>query len=521
PRYQAMYSMLFAALLALASAQQNIKDPIADFCRRHKQQTCMIDSKLYIDGGMVYYGGDKNNASRPLTETDTWLLWQETLDVRNEFAFPIQHANLSKDATVPSVSGGVLWPDEANKLFYLFGGEYPDADELRTPDTQGFTLWLYDTVYNTWNRSTSDASQARIKWPAFGSGTVTDDGVAYWYGGYLTEKSDSSFRGSDFMLNNLISYDMNTRRWSNNTWDQTRRAEGSLHYIPASEGGMLLYFGGVETNRTSGQVVYVSASLHDQIHLFDLANSRWYTQTASGDVPKARRAFCAGVVWAEDQSSYNIYLFGGIGPDGAGLGDVYVLSVPSFQWTLIWPLPQWATFPGGRGWSSCDVFRGNQMMIIGGDFTNSSIPDCDVPKIGGQHALVLGQENVELDTWWHAPLDNITGYRVPDQIVGKIGGNVDGHATATAPVSGWDREAKNMGIYLKTSFVAKERSATRAIPIGSSSTTSTSRPEPGAASKGSNAGAIAGGTIGGIIGLFAIIAFVFLCLHRRKRKQNA
>ena len=62
------------------------------------------------------------------------------------------------------------------------------------------------------------------------------------------------------------------------------------------------------------------------------------------------------------------------------------------------------------------------MMIIGGDFTNSSISDCDVPKIQGQHALVLGQENVEYGAWWHAPLDNITGYRVPDQIVKKIGG---------------------------------------------------------------------------------------------------
>lgn len=50
-------------MLAVAVAQLNIQDPIADFCRRHKQQTCMIDSKLYIDGGMVYYGGDKNNDS--------------------------------------------------------------------------------------------------------------------------------------------------------------------------------------------------------------------------------------------------------------------------------------------------------------------------------------------------------------------------------------------------------------------------------------------------------------------------
>ena len=162
---------------------------------------------------------------------------------------------------MPSVSGGVLWPDQANKLFYLFGGEYPNVDELRTRDTQGFTLWFYDTIYNTWNRSASDASQARIKWPAYGAGAVTDEGVAYWYGGYLTENSDSSYRGSDFMMNNLISYDMNTRRWNNNTWDQTRRAEGSLHYIPASEGGMLVYFGGVETNRTGGQTTFVSSYL--------------------------------------------------------------------------------------------------------------------------------------------------------------------------------------------------------------------------------------------------------------------
>ncbi|KAJ4346649.1 uncharacterized protein N0V89_010580 [Didymosphaeria variabile] len=412
-----MIYALISAVLAVAAAQQNIKDPVDDFCRRHRQQTCVIDSKLYIDGGMVYYGGSKSNDSVP--EQNTWLLWEDTADVKNDLAFPYQHANLTKEATVPSVSGGVLWPDTANKLFYLFGGEYPSTDDLRTRDTQGFTLWFYDTIYNTWNRSASDASQASINWPAFGAGTVTDEGVAYYYGGYLTEKSDSSWRGGDFMLNNLISYDMNTRRWNNNTWDQTRRAEGSLHYIPASEGGMLDYFGGVETNSTGGEITYANMR---NVHLFDLANSRWYTQTATGDVPKARRGFCAGVVWAEDQSSYNIYLFGGLGSDGAGLGDLYVLSIPSFQWTLIWPTPQWATFPGGRGRSSCDVFNGNQMMIIGGDFTNSSISDCDVPKIGGQHALLLGQENVELDTWWHAPLDNITGYRVPDQLVEKIGG---------------------------------------------------------------------------------------------------
>lgn len=138
------------------------------------------------------------------------------------------------------------------------------------------------------------------------------------------------------------------------------------------------------------------------------------------------------------------YLFGGFGsPNGTGLGDVYVLTLPSFQWILvsehfiniiytylfrkIWPTPQQTVFPGGKGWSSCSVFRDSQMIIIGGYLTNTSKTDCDVPNIGGQHGLLLGQEHIEQGTdgkpaWWHAPMDNVTGYRVPDQIVARIGG---------------------------------------------------------------------------------------------------
>jgi uncharacterized glyoxalase superfamily protein PhnB len=48
------------AIVAITAAQQ---DPIQDFCRRHQHQTCVIDSKLYIDGGKVYYGGSVENGS--------------------------------------------------------------------------------------------------------------------------------------------------------------------------------------------------------------------------------------------------------------------------------------------------------------------------------------------------------------------------------------------------------------------------------------------------------------------------
>ena len=93
----------------------------------------------------------------------------------------------------------------------------------------------------------------------------------------------------------------------------------------------------------------------------------------------------------------------------------------------IWPIPQQKSFPGGKGWSSCNVVRQSQMLIIGGELTNTSNPECDIPKIGGQHNMWLGQENVDygdngVPNWWHAPMDNVTEYRVPDQIATSIGG---------------------------------------------------------------------------------------------------
>jgi hypothetical protein len=139
-------------------------------------------------------------------------------------------------------------------LFYLFGGEYHDVASV-----QAFTnLWFFDVIYNKWNRSTgSDIVRASISWPAFGGGAVTEGGTAYYYGGYLSNKTTLKWGGDPLMLSSLISFDMNTQIWNNRTYDNTSRAEGTLHYIPAASAGMLVYFGGLETD-PNGRVQYVS-----------------------------------------------------------------------------------------------------------------------------------------------------------------------------------------------------------------------------------------------------------------------
>lgn len=146
-----------------------------------------------------------------------------------------------------------------NKIFYLFGGEHYDP---KKKTGQGdFTLWYYDTIYRKWESPSADGSKLKISWPALGASAVSDQGVAYYYGGYLTNSSDLDTSGQRIMQSAMISYDMDSQVWKNDTGSTTSRAEGSLHFLPAFNNGLLVYFGGVEGNSSGVDPVYVSGEL--------------------------------------------------------------------------------------------------------------------------------------------------------------------------------------------------------------------------------------------------------------------
>ena len=78
-------------------------------------------------------------------------------DVPNE-GFP-QHTILAKNESTPTVHGGVLWADQANKLIYQYGGAYGNDKP------EDFKLWYYDIIYNTWNISSADTRDIkRASW---------------------------------------------------------------------------------------------------------------------------------------------------------------------------------------------------------------------------------------------------------------------------------------------------------------------------------------------------------------------
>ena len=414
---------------------------------------------------------------------------------------PTQYANLSKNSTIPNVAGGVLWADDVNKNFYLYGGEFSSVP-------QPFQLWLYDTILNQWNQTAQPSTQVnRLSYG--GSVAVSQMAAGFWYGGYLNNRTNPGWNSVQQATSQLIKYDFNTNGFSNSTGpDAIGRAEGSMNFIPASAAGVLVYFGGAQYPYGNSTAVGQDMS---QILLYDIGDSKWYTQSATGDIPANRRKFCSGAAWAKDQSSYNIYLYGGFGfgENATGFDDVYILSMPTFTWIKWYPTEAGTPYPHGD--LSCTVIGGNQMIVMGGNFTNDTI--CDVPSIQGQHNLNLGKDD-PTNAKWVSFQNNITGYNVPSEIIAVVGGGPKGGATNKSPSGGFGNPA--LGIYFQQQASFTARTATRALPTATTSPTPTPTPKKSS----SNTGAIAGGVVGGVLGL-ALIAFViWFCLRKRKQARS-
>jgi hypothetical protein len=88
-----------------------------------------------------------------------------------------------------------------------------------------------------------------------------------------------------------------------------------------------------------------------EIKIYDIDSGTWHTQTANGNpfpqsgdsgdqIPEDRQSGCSVVMAAPDKSSYNIYVYSGtsdqFGIPGKRLNDLWVLSLPSFNWIKLW-----------------------------------------------------------------------------------------------------------------------------------------------------------------------------------------
>ncbi|KAK0646443.1 hypothetical protein B0T16DRAFT_375056 [Cercophora newfieldiana] len=471
-------------------------DPVKNFCRRFGHQAAVVDRKIYIDGGLVNYN---SITQYPGNYSNTGLLYHD-LNVTGVGGMPQLFANLTKNSSVPSVHGGSLWADNINKRLYLFGGQY-----YQQPPSPYFTLWSYDILNNEW---VALDAPSYIDSVSYGAGvSVPERGEAYYYGGWISNNSVLDWTGPPAATSSLLKYNMDTNSWTNGTGPDTiRRAEGAMVFIPIGDGGMLVYFGGIQDKDSNGTFV---GQPMNQIYVYDVLSSKWYQQKATGRVPQNRARFCAGATWAQDQSSYNIYIYGGagLGADTSGFDDVYILSIPAFQWIKLYPDKSNETGQYPHHSLTCNVIDNAQMMIIGGTFPLTQ--DCDVPDQFGSHNLDMGLQNSDLSPW-KLYRSNLTSYAVPAPLLSAIGGNSRGGASKTAPTDGFQNPDLKVLMTRKASI--SQRTATRSL------TTSTS-PADSTGGKHLSTAAIAGISVGLVVAFLAALISC-LCLFKRYRARR-
>ncbi|KAF5265139.1 hypothetical protein FOXYS1_4050 [Fusarium oxysporum] len=440
---------------------------------------------------------------------------------------PQIHANLSKNVSVPSVHGGALWADDVNYRLFLFGGEFFSG----SPTTSNFMS--YDIWYDQWDdfgppsddiKRVSYGAATTVKergegqvdgFP--GSGglyTITStDLVRYYYGGYLSRASVPDWSGERRATSDLIRYQMDSDTWAKLSGpDDIKRAEGVMTFIPASDRGMLVYFGGFQDPGDNGTMV--SQPL-DEIFLYDMISNKWHVQKANGTIPESRGRFCAGAVWAEDRSSYNIYINAGHGMEGPGFDDVYILSLPSFTWIKSYPLDQNGTGYYPSHSLSCDVVnQGSQMLTIGGAFPQEET--CDVDEVWGVHNIDLGNRiKSNFKKVWAGYEPSLFGYKVPGFVTSVIGGTEDGGATKVKPDQGFVNHDLGTLLSMKAVFTNRTRlDDGRTDPKAAAS-------EGGSSSKsGLSTGAIIGIAVGAGVVVLAVLVGLWLMRRNRKAKVN-
>lgn len=195
-------------------------------------------------------------------------------------------------------------------------------------------------------------------------------------------------------------------------------------------------------------------------------------------------------------------------PDTTGFDDVYILTIPSFQWIKMYPTDGNATGTYPHHSLSCDIIDNAQMIVIGGTFPSLDI--CDAPTQHGVHNIDLGQQNHKKAVW-EIFAANLTNYAVPDVLISAIGGSAGGGATKTAPATGFSNP--DMRVLMTRKADIPSRTPTRAIP------TATNAPGDDDDNPLST-GAIAGIAVGGAIALLALTATTILLIRRRRRRNH-
>lgn len=252
-----------------------------------------------------------------------------------------------------------------------------------------YPLWSFDNETQNWDQF--DLGQ--LKTPSNGLSTeAPDQGLAFYMNGQIDNGTDPdtwATGDATTLLNGMMVIDLVNQTAKNiSTQGMVTahpRVGGSFEYLPhVGDSGALVAMGGrvypdtqTPTSQTRGQLL-----TFDNVEIFDIAsylrdsasNGTWYQQPTAGDIPPPRIDSCTVTASSPDNTTHDIYMYGGWDPTGditRWYDDIYVLSLPSFTWAKMFS----AESP--RYGHTCHLV-GRQLLTIGGHNVRRNITDmCD------------------------------------------------------------------------------------------------------------------------------------------------
>lgn len=243
------------------------------------------------------------------------------------------------------------------------------------------------------------------------------------------------------------------------------------------------------------------------VDIFDVASGNWYKQPTSGGPTTALARGCAVVATAQDRSSFNIYWYGGydgLHPSQPFSDDVWVLSLPSFNWTKLYT----GTASHGRAGHRCVMPYPDQMMVIGGSSALSgTVPTCLDGGLVQIFNISSGKwlEMYDPATW--------SEYSVPEAVYASVGGSATGGATAT---TAWANPSL-ASVFASAYPTSKLTAYYPYSPDGPGS----NFPRPNVTNNNSGTPAWVGGVIGGAVALVLFAAVIGFLMWRRRGRQRS
>lgn len=241
------------------------------------------------------------------------------------------------------------------------------------------------------------------------------------------------------------------------------------------------------------------------VSVYDIDKGVWYLQDTSGTIPDQLTQGCTVVASAPDNSSHNIYWYGGFdGIDSTHTfsDDVWILSVPSFMWMKV----SSGTSTHGRAGHKCVKPYPDQMFVVGG-YTSltGDVPTC----VEGNIVQVY---NLSSSTWISAyDPEKWSDYEVPSMITAMIGGDGKGGATVNGP-SPWNNNS--LSAVFGTQYTNKIPTYYPYIRANSTNTTRPNAPT----THGGGLPSYFGPLIGVLLGLAALGIFILCFILWRRRK---